>query len=244
MDHKLDELLDQIKTDMPVLLGTGLCGIYLYGSLTQDAFDPGDSDIDCIVVTERDLSDSEFSGIGRWFERLVYTNNWATRLQMQFLVFDELMKSGKGCLYQFSQWKRTGSDGNPIVWLNILKSGIVLYGLLPEIFVPEITSAMLHEALIRETRYLHAEINNPESHWRDIRKYRKYTVLTLCRILYSHTTGNIPSKPVAALWAIDRIPEDLKRIVSSAVEGDTNISPELEDVSRLIDYVMKSLSHK
>ena len=240
--EKLDILLERIEIDLPVLLGEGLCGVYLYGSLTQDAFEPAESDIDCIVVTKKDLSETEFSSLGSWFERLAYTNNWATRLQMQFLVLNELITSGNGCLYQFGQWKRTGSDGNPIIWLNILKSGIVLYGLRPEIFVPEITPEMLSEALGRETRYLLTEINNPESYWRKIPKYRKYSILTLCRILYSHTTGDIPSKPVAASWAIERIPENLKSIVSSVVAGDGNDSPKIEDVSQFIEYVMKILS--
>lgn len=50
----LSSLLQQITTDFPVMLRRNLVGIYLWGSLTYDAFDETCSDVDCIVVTTLD----------------------------------------------------------------------------------------------------------------------------------------------------------------------------------------------
>ena len=77
-----------------------------------------------------------------------------------------------GCLYQFGELTRSGSDGNPIFWLNILESGVTLYGEPPVNFVPEITSDIVFEALQREVGYIRDEFANPDSEWRDKPKYR------------------------------------------------------------------------
>jgi hypothetical protein len=57
---QVSALLQDLSAQLPVILGRNLVGIYLYGSLTQRAFNAKRSDVDCIVVTKRDLSDAQF----------------------------------------------------------------------------------------------------------------------------------------------------------------------------------------
>jgi len=52
-------LLQELAARLPVVLGKNLAGIYIYGSLTQGSFNSKRSDVDCIVVTNRELSDSQ-----------------------------------------------------------------------------------------------------------------------------------------------------------------------------------------
>jgi hypothetical protein len=219
---QVSDLLRELTTHLPVTLGRNLVGIYLYGSLTQRAFDPRRSDVDLIVVTRRDLSDAQFRGLGAWLARASESNPWATRLQMIFLIRDEVLTTdSKACLYQFGKLERGGSDGNPIIWMNVLESGVVLYGPRPETFVPDITPEILFQALVREVGYLREEIiEKPSSEWRDVPSYRAYAVLTLCRILYSHEHGTIVSKKRAAKWALKRLPQRWHEIITRALEGD------------------------
>jgi hypothetical protein len=193
---QISSLLNDLTTRLPVILGRNLVGIYLYGSFTQAAFNPKRSDVDLIVVTERDLSDAQFRRLDTWLAQKAKSNPWTTRLQISFLIRDQVLTmNSKACLYQFGQLRRSGSDGNPIIWMNVLKSGIVLYGPNPETFVPPITPEILFPALEREVGYLREEIiEKPESEWRDVPSYRAYAVLTLCRILYSFRKGTIASK--------------------------------------------------
>ena len=215
-------LLQELTAHLPVVLGRNLVGIYIYGSLTQGSFNSNRSDVDCIVVTIRELSDSQFRRLGEWLARAPESNPWAARLQILFLIKDEILKmDSKGCLFQFGCLERSGSDGNPIIWMNVLESGLVLYGPRPESFVPAITPEILFQALEREIGYLREEISEkPESDWRNVASYRAYAVLTLCRILYSFRKGTVVSKPRAAKWALKNLPEEWNEIILQSLDAN------------------------
>jgi hypothetical protein len=216
-------LLRDLAANLPIILGRNLLGIYQYGSLTQHAFNPKRSDIDCIVVTQRDLSAAQFRRLRGWLASAAKSNSWAaTRLQMSFLIRSEVLTmNSKACLYQFGKLQRIRSDGNPIIWLNVLTSGITLHGPRPGTFVPAITPEMFFAALKREVGYIREEVvEKPHSEWRDVPFYRAYAVLTLCRILYSHAKGTVVSKPRAARWAMDDLSPKLAELVRQALDSD------------------------
>ena len=103
-------------------LSSSLVGAYLYGSLTQRAFDPARSDVDCIVVVRRDLTDAQLRKLAAWLAHASDSDAWVRRLQMQVLRRGRLLQSdSRGALYQFGSLRRSGSDGNPIIWRNVLK---------------------------------------------------------------------------------------------------------------------------
>ena len=234
-----------VATALVQILGDKLTGIYLYGSLTQHAFDAARSDVDCLIVVQRDLTKTEFSRLETWLAEAALADPWVHRVQMQILVRGRLLRSDtSGALYQFGTLKRSGSDGNPIIWLNVLASGITLAGPPPRSFLPPITARMVFAALRRELEYLRAEVSNPESPWRDRRFYRAYAVLTLCRILYTHRTGEIASKPQAARWAFRTLPSRWHSLVRSAQEGDrAERRPlPLPRIGRFIEYVDAQLT--
>jgi predicted nucleotidyltransferase len=218
----VSSLLDDLTTQFREILGRNLVGIYLYGSLTQAAFDPERSDIDCIVVTERDLSNAEFRKIRGWLSRAAQSNRWTLRLQASFLIKGKVLtNNSRACLYQFGKLTRYRSDGNPIVWMNVLKSGKILYGPSPRSLVAPITPRILFRALERELGYLRDEIvEKPDSKWRDVPFYRAYAVLTLCRILYSRKKGTIVSKIRASDWAMRYLPNQWNGLIRQALDSD------------------------
>jgi predicted nucleotidyltransferase len=239
---QLSALLRDLVARLPVFLGRNLVGIYLYGSLTQSAFNSARSDVDCIVVTEHALSDAQFRRLREWLVLSTKSNTWTARLQMSFLLRDEVLtEHSPSCLYQFGKLKRSRSDANPIIWMNVLKSGVVLNGPRPEAFVPRITPEILFRALVREVGYLREEIiEKRESKWRDVAFYRAYAVLTLCRILYSFKMTTVTSKPRAAKWAINHLPDELSKIVTQALASDAGKlrgSISLRRIARFIDFV-------
>ncbi|MGO9603531.1 MAG: aminoglycoside adenylyltransferase domain-containing protein [Candidatus Binataceae bacterium] len=232
-------LLRDLVKNFRAILRRNLVGIYLYGSLTQKAFNPKRSDVDCIVVTRRALSATQFSKIGKWLVMAEQSNPWTARLQSTFLLRDELFTmNSKACLYQFGQFKRSTSDGNPIVWMNVLESGVVLCGQRPASFVPRITPGIIFEALERELGYLREEIcEKPKSEWRDVPLYRAYAVLTLCRIMYTFKKGTVVSKPRAAKWVINHHPGPWNKTILRALENKAYTRSGLIPLSQIVRFI-------
>ena len=211
----LDHLADELQTD----LGPNVRGLYVYGSLTQNAFDVRRSDVDCVAVIRRRLSPAVESRLRTGLRRLRARHPWMRRLQLTILIQRELLRfNGDGWLYQFGRLSRSGSDGNPIIWANILESGRVVFGADPHSFVPPITAALMRAALEREVAYLRAElVTKRASVWRSRGAYRRYATLTACRILYTLETRRVASKRMAAAWALRRLPSAHRRIVRRAI---------------------------
>ena len=231
-----------LRDGLPRLLGHDLTGIYLYGSVLGDDFVSIRSDVDCIVMTERPLDEAKFGSLGEWLEQGRGSEPWLDRLQMSLLVRDRVLEEDtEACLYQFGQLSRSGSDGNPIIWLDYLQRGFRIIGPEPRSFLPTITRHELRRALERELGYLREEIVvNTRSKWRQDLTYLAYAVLTLCRILYSDATGSVTSKPEAAAWALDRVPEEFRDLIRraralSTAEELVPVAP--TEIARFIEYV-------
>src|SRR5262249_13095045 len=150
----------------------------------------------------------QFSNLRSWLSRAARSDPWTKRLQITFLLRDQLLiRNSASCLYQFERLRRSRSDANPIIWLNVLKSGITLFRPKPESFVRKITADVALRALKRELGYLRKEIiEKANSQWRDVPMYRRYAVFTVCRILYSFKFRTIVSKPRAGRWALMQLP--------------------------------------
>ena len=113
---QLTALLDSLSEQLPLLLGRNLVGIYLYGSLTQRAFNPKRSDVDCIVVTRRKVTGRQFTQIRSWFAAAAKSNPWVLRLQASFLIRNRvLVANSEACSYQFGRLSRYRSDGKEVV---------------------------------------------------------------------------------------------------------------------------------
>lgn len=199
----IETVLQSITDTLRSTLDDNLVALYTYGSVFTPDFDPESSDIDCIAVTLRPLSDADLERLRIDLKEAVQAKKWAQRLQISFLASGRLLVSDTtACLYQFGTLSRSGSDGNPIIWIDHFQRGRVLFGPKPESLVPSISKQILWEALVRELGYLRDElVDKPDSNWRDQASYRAYAVVTMCRILFTAATGNLGTKPEAAEWA-------------------------------------------
>ena len=242
----LSELLQAIATDFPKILREELVGVYLWGSLTYEAFDETCSDVDCIVVTRRDLNDREFSEVDEWFKEAGRRNRWVKRVEMRFVIDKEFLDKTSRCcgFYHYTgKLVRTGSDGNPIIWMNIGQSGITLWGKDAKLIAPHVSDQCLHDALLLELNYLKEGLASRIGDRSDKAfVYNAYAVLTACRILYSARDGTLVSKDQAYNWAMKRVPPILQPIIHAAREnrlrnrGTTTPGLE-EDARRFVEFV-------
>ena len=93
----LSSLLEAMATDFPAILHGNLVGIYVWGSLTYDAFDETCSDFDSVEVTRRHLGDREFSELDGWFKTKAEQNHWVKRIDMRFVIDREFLDKASRC---------------------------------------------------------------------------------------------------------------------------------------------------
>jgi predicted nucleotidyltransferase len=249
----LRELLQEIAASFSSILLDNLVGVYLWGSLTHEAFDEQCSDVDCIVVTRRDLDEREFLELDQCFKNARKHNRWVKRLDMRFVIYDEFLdKSSKCCgFYPYTgKLVRHGSDGNPLIWMNIGQSGITLCGKDARLIVPAISDQCLNDALLLELDYLREDLrSNAGNRSHKAFAHNAYAVLTACRILYSAHHRTLVSKDRAYAWAVETLPPTWLPVLQSAKENRRknrgSITPQLEqDAMRFVEFVADQVEHK
>lgn len=239
-----------MAADFPVILSGNLVGIYLWGSLTYDAFDETCSDVDCVAVTRRDLDDREFSAVDEWFRNQGRHNPWVRRIDMRFVINQEFLDKTSCCCgfyHYIGKLIRTGSDGNPIIWINVAQSGVTLWGKDAKAIAPYVSAQCLNDALLLELNYLKEDLAaNAGDRSDDAFIHNAYAVLTACRILYSARHGTLVSKEQAYTWAMEKVPPPWRPVIQAARQdrlkhaGSTTPQRE-EDAMRFVEFVTREV---
>ncbi|GAB4547443.1 MAG: hypothetical protein OHK0023_08830 [Anaerolineae bacterium] len=203
-------LLDELRTNIQAILKDKLVGFYLYGSLVWGDFDEAHSDLDLLAALTADLSDAEAFAIGEMHATFAqYHPEWHDRIEVQYL-------SLQGLKTFRTETHRMGniSPGEPfhmieadrawlMNWYFVQNYGVTLFGPPPQVILdpispPEFIAAVReHVDMWRE--YILAAQEQPP--------YRSYAILTMCRALYTHQTGEQVSKKQAVAWAIQAFPQ-------------------------------------
>jgi hypothetical protein len=190
----LFELLSGVQT----ILGNHFVGMYLEGSLASGDFDQ-DSDIDFVVVTDDEISGDLFSALQAMHDRIAAIDSWcATQLEGSYISRHALrrhdpadalhpnIERGKG-----ERLKMVHHDDGWVIHRHILRErGITLAGLAPQILIDPVSPNDLKRAMLGllqgwATQILGAPVQMKR------RGYQSYTVLSLCRILYTLEHGTV-----------------------------------------------------
>lgn len=244
--NDLSDLLQVMATELPVILHGNLVGIYLWGSLTYDAFDETCSDVDLVAVTRRDLDDREFSELDEWFKEKGKLNRWVCRIDMRFVIEHEFLDKTSRCcgFYNYiGKLNRHGSDGNPFIWINVAQSGITLWGKDAKLIAPHVSDEYLSAALLLELNYLKEDLTSNAGDRSDKAFiHNAYAVLTACRILYSAHHKVLVSKNQAYGWAMEIVPSIWRPVIQAAkdnrLKNGGSTTPRLEqDAMRFVEFV-------
>ncbi|PYU48258.1 MAG: hypothetical protein DMG48_21000 [Acidobacteria bacterium] len=242
----LSSFLEAMATDFPAILHGNLVGIYVWGSLTYDAFEEICSDVDCVGVTRRDLEDREFSELDGWFKTKAEQNRWVKRIDMRFVIDHEFLDKASRCCgfyHHTGRLARHGSDGNPIIWVNIAQSGISLWGEDAKSIAPQVSDQCLNDALLLELNYLKEDLTaNAGDRFNRAFIHNAYAVLTAYRILYSAHHRALASKDQAYGWAMETVPPVWRAVIHAAKENRLrnagSTTPQLEeDAKQFVEFV-------
>lgn len=222
MDHQ--NLLNRITDGFIGILGPSFTGLYVHGSIAFGCFNPRTSDIDFITVTENKLDSSakrkildflfellpesppgglEMSVVLRQYCRcftyptpyeLHFSNTWLHIYQTDpAMLCGSEIKTDRDLAAHFTVIRHTGISwcGQPI----------------DSVFGP-----------VKREYYIDSILRDIAAARRDILSDPVYVILNLCRVLAFLTDDTVLSKAQGGIWALERINEEFKPLVTSALE--------------------------
>lgn len=246
----VNRLLGVLLESIREVLGDHLVGIYLDGSLTSGDFDAA-SDIDFLVVTDAEVTEEIFSALQAMHDRVARTDpRWGVELEGSYisrsavrrydpaLAMHPNLERGKR-----DRLKMLHHDEDWIIHYHVVRErGITLFGPDPKTLIDPVSPEELRQAMrgILE-KWWGTFLVDPTQLKR--RGYQSYAVLTMCRIWYTLTNGEIASKSDAARWAKDLLGERWNPLIDRAFEGRLNPDPEttpdeLEETQEFIRFTL------
>jgi hypothetical protein len=232
------------------ILGAHFIGMYLEGSLASGDFDQ-DSDIDFVIVTDEDVPDNFFSALQEMHERINLTDTlWAVNLEGSYVSQHALrrhdpehanhpnMERGYG-----ERLKMAYHDETWIIHRYILRErGITITGPAPKTLIDPILPHELQQAILPALEGWATQILD---HPNEIvhRGYQSYTVLSLCRILYTLQFDDIVSKPTAARWVKETTDGKWNALIDRAWIGRHNpqLAASTDDINQTLDLIRYAL---
>lgn len=141
----------------------GLAGIYLYGSLTTGDFSPARSDIDVVVMVERDLDQASIAELRQLHTSLASSDDPAGRLHCLYVAAATAADPDRLCPYWYgdrmTRWQLKVITRAELAW-----AGVALYGPWPPPALPPVSAAEVRAAV-------RAEIGG---YWRRMAGRRRY----------------------------------------------------------------------
>lgn len=194
------------------ILGENLLAMYLHGSLAVGDFNQKGSDIDFMIVLDKELSDETIQKLREMHGSILKNDSkWAKKIEGSYVQKD-LLKSvappktprayingGSFNMYPYGyEWV--------IEKYVIREQSIVVTGSPPATFIDPVSSEDIRQA---NSKILHEDwepMLSESSRLKDD-EYQTYAVLTMCRCIYSFSHNEMASKKVAVKWVQKKFSE-------------------------------------
>lgn len=238
----LSELIARVER----ILSDQLVGIYLFGSLTYGAFDE-DSDIDVLFVTADKVDENLFAQLHDMHTELAKLDSvWAVQLEISYIpraalrAYDpanathpRLDRGSSEALH----WMFHASDW--VVQRHLMrKSGMTIRGAPLDTLIDPVTPDDLRRAMVDLIDIWISRIPDQPGLLNQA-GYQSYTVLTLCRVLYTLELGDAVSKQEAAAWAQSALDPRWSPLIDRAWIGRHNpdTDSDLHDRAETIAFI-------
>jgi Domain of unknown function (DUF4111) len=245
----VNTVLRDFESRIETILGNQFLGMYVSGSLALGDFAAERSDIDFVVMTESDLSDDHFSSLQALHARFNAGDSlWATEVEAVYIPKGDMprhdpararhphVQRGPTNVLEMDQ---LGSDW--VLQRHILREhGIVVAGPALHPLIDPVPPDDMRRAVIDLMSHWWGSMRYDPAPFQR-RGYQVYTVLTMCRILFTLEFGAVVSKPAAARWARNELGEQWPGLIERAlawtkelqrtIDGDVQYSRELIHVT-------------
>ncbi|MCR8845603.1 DUF4111 domain-containing protein [Paenibacillus sp. SC116] len=211
LPREVETLLQAFRQQLLIELPNQIYGIYLYGSIALDAYDPINSDIDIVVLLHTDPTESTIQTITHIHQSLVSANPLAKRMDGMFIPIRYLGKQNDNVppyLYVTDGKVRKGKwDLNAVTWWTLKQHGITIYGpeckeLLIDLCWDDVVQTLDYNL----NHYWKRRSNNSLPFLQD--GIRADAVCTMCRIMFSLEHQQVAPKVKAVRHVLNELPEE------------------------------------
>ncbi len=207
--QEMTDLLRELVEEHRMTLGEQLFAVHVFGSLVAGDFDSEISDLDLLVTTASDISDSQVSALREKHDAFGQRNPaWRDRIDASYLSIDALRmcmerESDLVVISRGEPLHRTRtSPGWRMNWYAVREHGLTLLGPPAATFI----ASMGLEDYVAAVRIHLRELPRRADAAKDPADLA-YLVLTACRGLLTCTEGRSASKRGAAACAAARNPD-------------------------------------
>lgn len=248
---KLTLITEKLVKYSKDILKDNLIGVYLHGSAAMGCFNEKTSDIDMLIVIDKDMSDAEKR---QYMDMVVGLNIFAPEKGIELSIVKKSVC--KPFVYptpfelHFSiahlEWykntpqdyilKMNGTDKDLAAHIMIIyHRGLCLYG-------EEIRS--IFEDVGREA-YFDSIWNDVKQAEEDIMDEPVYVTLNLCRVLAYKQENLILSKQEGGEWGLKNVPEKYSRLIQKALDEYGSVSGmnfEEKEAKEYVKYMIDNIS--
>lgn len=239
----VDAILSEFLSRVQPILRERLVGVYLFGSLAAGGFDAA-SDIDVLVVTDSGITAEQFAELRTMHEEIALLDSpWAVQMEVAYLGVDALrrydsanaihpqLERGSGVKLEWEKHFRL------VERIVLRERGIVLTGPHPRDLIDPVPPQALRLSMLRmfDEWILPLLAGGASFHSRGD---QSYTVLSLCRALFTLETGEVASKTAAARWAQVELGDRWVSLIDRALLGrhKPQLDPESWDVQETLEF--------
>src|ERR1700758_2955154 len=209
----INTMLTEWAEGLKRLLGKGIVGLYLSGSLSYGDFVPDRSDIDLQAVVRNPLTEDQLRSVEQLHKEVERRcPEWADRIECSYVSLEllhELAPPAKARpWWGFGTFYAEAPAGNEWIINHYLlsKYGIALEGPDFNELIPAIDIHLVRQASARDL-FQEWVPKIDDGAWLSNSHYQSYLVLNLCRILHTVIHGQPGSKKAAGQWAKARYPQ-------------------------------------
>jgi predicted nucleotidyltransferase len=202
----VNDVIALLLVQIQQILGARLVGCYLYGSLVTGDFDPADSDIDLVAVLASEPDEDDCAALLAMHRDFAEQHErWDDRIEVAYLSWHALRtyRTQTSAIAVISPGEpfhmKDAGSGWLLNWYVVRERGVALAGPLPQTLNAPISHGEFLVAVYRQAHEWRGWVRRSA-----LRKPQSYAILTICRALFSLTTGAYGSKDQAAIWAARR----------------------------------------
>jgi predicted nucleotidyltransferase len=200
-------VLEELEAQLRDRLGANLRGMYVYGSLAFECYNPARSDVDVLVVTRRRMSPETRRGLSSLFRQL----QRAAPLEISFLSRADLepWRYPTPFDYHFSAESelhdRTAEYFATEI-ANALERGVALVGPPPAEVFPVVPHEDFLDSVERDLVWARDHVAERPG----------YAVLNGCRVVAYRREGKVISKAEAGEWGVREAPTRFRTLIAEA----------------------------